>query len=250
MKKIEIDQLDKFLLLLRNNLVDSGLDGMEFDKAVESATRQLLASPPTDPVFRQQDDSGLTGESRGMDSLGRILVEFCFFRTPEKQMIWPDNTEQDKTARKMFTPEYIPRPLMRYFLASVRGSIATLDRFNARSFLTEGDTGTIEQRTAYTSELLEEFKGPFGAGESAIDWEAVYEDARFQKIAMELIDNIRQKLEQLGLEPYLKIINSFQQNDPDSTGLNAMQRPFTIDDARQIDEALRVTTKALSLAVD
>ena len=105
MKKIELGQLDTFLLLLRTHLVDSGLDGAEFDKGVESATRQLLAPPPTDPIFRQQDDSGLIGESRGMDSLGRILVEFCFFRTPETQMIWPDNTEQDKTARKRFTPE-------------------------------------------------------------------------------------------------------------------------------------------------
>lgn len=246
MRKIDSDQLDHFLRLLRDNLVDGGLEGSDFDKAVESATRQLLTPPSKDPVFtRQQDDSGLTSESRGMDSLGRILVEFCFFRTPHGRMIWPDNSEQDKTARRVFTEDCIPRPLMRYFLASIRGSISKLDRFEANSILAENGGDAHMKRKALVAEMLEGFKGPFGGGESAIDWDEVYADHRFQRIALELIEDILKKIQQYGLEQYLDILKGINRRDPDNSGINAMQRAFIIEDAQQIEEALLAAEKSL-----
>jgi len=246
--QIKSEQLNTFIKLLRKNLIASGIDGSEFDSAVKDAVRELNAPLPAEGLFNQHEQDEV--ESRGVDSLGRILVEYSFIRTPETQMIWPDNSEQDITARRVHTNDCIPRPLMRYFLASIRGSIATLDHFEADSILSEDGNGTLEKHLGHTGELLEDFKGPFGSGESAIDWQTVYSDNRFQQVALELIGDIRRKMAQLGLEQYLRILENYRQRDPDSTGINAMQRPFTIDDAKQIDEALWAAEEALALTVD
>lgn len=245
--EIKHDQIARFLHLLRQNLIAAGVDRTRFDQSVEISLRQLLAPPSADPTFsRQPDDSGLMENSRGIDSLGRILVEFCFMRSTDTPMIWPENSEQDTTARKMFTREYIPRPLMRYFLASVRGAIPQLDNFEADSILLEEENDTHSQRVLHINELLEDFKGPFGEGESAIDWPAIYADPRFQNITLELIRDIRHKIEQFGLEHFLHILENYRQHDPDSKGTNAMQRPFTLNDAKQIDEALIAAESALA----
>ena len=246
--QIKSEQLNTFIKLLRKNLIASGIDGSEFDSAVKDAVRELNAPLPAEGLFNQHEQDEV--ESRGVDSLGRILVEYSFIRTPETQMIWPDNSEQDITARRVHTNDCIPRPLMRYFLASIRGSIATLDHFEADSILSEDGNGTLEKYLGHTGELLEDFKGPFGSGESAIDWQTVYSDNRFQQVALELIGDIRRKMAQLGLEQYLRILENYRQRDPDSTGINAMQRPFTIDDAKQIDKALWAAEEALALTVD
>lgn len=236
------DQVAAFMQLLRDKLVDSGMDGNEFDMAVAAAVQAVLTPPSEDDIFTRKKDQLI--ENRGIDSLGRILVEYCFMRSHDDPMIWPDNSEQDQKARKIFTREYMPRPLMRYFLASVRGSNPQLDGFTAESILSDGGTNSKEAVEA----LLEEFKGPFGDGESAIQWEDAYEDLRFKQFALELIHAIRLEFDNLGTERYLGMLEDFRQRDMDRDGINAMDRNLVSDDVRQIKESLDAAENMLSKA--
>ncbi len=246
---LDSDQLELFIHRLRKELLESGLDEKIFDDAAEKAIRGITRPLSDKPVlFRRQVDSShvLEKEGRGMDSLGRILVEYSFIRTPEASMIRPENSYEDRTARKTFTQEFIPRPLMRYFLATVRGPVAELDRFKAKSIIPKDGHPSNAQRRVYVEELVREFMGPFGSGESAIDWETVYADSRFQEIVLDLISDIRQNIQLMGFDVYLSMIENLRRTDPDSTGLNAMQRPFVINDIKQIDMALQSAGEALA----
>lgn len=249
---IKIGQLEHFLQTVRKNLYEFGIDVDAFDEAVLITTNELNASHTKQTIFTVTEgtsDPSSDGECRGIDCLGRILVEYCFFLIPETQLIWPENSEPDLNARKTFTPDAIPRPLMRYFLASVRGSIPLLDNFAATSILSDDNNEKHGKRMAYLTALLDEFKGPFGSGESAIDWDAVYSDRRFQQIALELIGDLRLKTEQLGHENYARLLENFRHQDSDRTGVNAMQRAFTSKDTKQIDKALAAAKEALAQAV-
>jgi hypothetical protein len=241
--------LEEFARLLRKNLEGLGIDGQLFDNALEITVRQLQETSPEEASIALANLLKRE-ENRCMDSLGRILVEYCFIKTPETPLVWPENSVQDSTARKIFTPEVLPRPLMRYFLATVRGSITGLDRFEAASILSKSENNTHEHRKEHVNKLIQEFKGPFGSGESAIRWEAVYSDGRFREITLELIRDIRRTLEKLDLQQYLVILDNYREIDPDSTGLNAMLRPFSIEDAKQIEKALCAAEKTLARVAD
>jgi len=180
-----------------------------------------------------------------MDSIGRILVEFCFFRTAAVKMIWPDHSDQDITARRVFNDRIMPRPLMRYFLVSVRGSIDDLDGFRSPSMLFCDRPEEYAVLKHSVHELLDEFKGPFGSGESAVDWNGVYDDRRLQGMTLELIESLRRKVEEFGLEQYVAQLERYRDLDPEKSGLNAMHRSFGIDDGRQIADALEVAEAAL-----
>lgn len=244
---LDADHNERFLHLLRTNCIKAGLSGPLFDKAVESTLRQLLAPPMDNPVFsRAMDDSGETGHSRGTDILGRILVEFCFIRTPPEPMIWPDNSEQDTLARQRFTPEYIPRPLMRYFLASIRGPVAETDGLTRPSLLTPVGPDIHARHISRVDNLIQDFKGPFGSGESAIDWTAVYEDGRSQCAAREYIKDILHALDNSGIDAFSAELERLRKHDPQTPEHGSMQRPIGMDDARQIQAALKTAQKTLS----
>ncbi len=125
-KRVSDEQLNQFVSLLRELLIDSGVAPDVFDSAVLTANQQMKA----DNIESVITQAVQAEENRGVDTIGRILVEFCFFRTPAVKMIWPVNSNQDMAARREFTSNVIPRPLMRYFLISVRGSIRELDGLN------------------------------------------------------------------------------------------------------------------------
>lgn len=134
---------------------------------------------------------------------------------------------------------------MRYFLVSVRGTIDRLDEFQSPSMLFSDTPDEYDELQRTVSVLLEQFKGPFGTGESAIDWDGVYGDRRFQSMALSLIEALRRKVEAFGLEQYVGYLESYRKLDPQNSGLNAMYRPFGLEDAQQLDEALGVAESAL-----
>jgi len=252
-KKACNDQLRVFTQIVRQKLLDAGIESSLLEKSLKDAIMEL-----------KNDDSYLSEcshiihdiskhtngeENRGIDSIGRVLVEYCFFRTPSEKMIWPDNSKKDMKARAEYTQNVIPRPLMRYFLVSVRGTIAELNNFEASSVLFGEENTAHEERKSYVDELIQEFKVIDKTGQEITNWQSVYADTRFQQVALELIGDIRRKIEQFGLERYLRILENFRQRDPDSAGINAMQRPFIIEDAKQIDEALWAAEEALALVV-
>lgn len=238
-RKLSIIQLKQFSQELRQILLSSGID----KRIVDDALKTAIKSSNNRKEFYDEclnAFSKLTCDShrckRGTDAIGRILVEYCFFRAPDKRMIWPEYSPKDLQARKEFVEDIIPRPLMRYFLVSVRGSISELNKFEASSVLFGKENQIHEERKAVVDKLIRDFTGSHDNISTA--WEAIYEDSTFKRIALDIVSDIRRKIEQFGHERYLRILENFRQRDPDRKGINVMHRSFSIEDARQIGECL------------
>lgn len=245
-QKMSTKQLMVFTQAVRTSLIEAGLE----TKLVEGALKQAIKTVRANNTLEVECSKLFTNsanqqgkENRGIDSIGRILVEHCFFRSQETKMVWPEGSDQDNTSRETFTEGVIPRPLMRYFLISVRGTIPQLNKFEAGSVLFGEENIEHEKRKQYVEEVIAEFKDSQSA---KINWEKVYEDQRFQKLSLDLIGDIRRKVEQFGLERYLKILDNLHQRDPERSSINNMSRPFSLEDVKQIDEALWAAEGALA----
>ncbi|WP_319466522.1 hypothetical protein [uncultured Pseudodesulfovibrio sp.] len=246
--KMTVNQLKLFTKILRQTLLDAGIEKVTTDHALKQAIikfnkKKNLTTSKTPPT--PHTTSFDAKENRGIDPIGRILVEFCFIKSPKKRMIWPDNSVQDDTARKKFTQGIIPRPLMRYFLISVRGSIPEIDQLESSSVLFGKDNESHKKRKILVNDLLKEFRNK-NPHTDKLNWEEIYLDSRFQKIALEIIGDIRRKMNQFGVDRYLKILENFRQRDPAQKSINKMQRHFIVTDAKQIDEALWAAESSLA----
>lgn len=253
-KTVSNNQLKLFTQLIKKNLLNAGIDQSQFDKVLKKTVKEFNK----DETFQTECNRAISRisalekpkENRGIDSISRILVEYCFFKTPETKMIWPEGSRQDDEAREHYIEGVTPRPLMRYFLVSVRGSIPQLNNFEATSVLFGEENAAHEKRKKYVDDLIKEFIVPNQSGRKVVDWNSVYADGRFQKVALDLIGDIRRKIKQFGLDRYLRILENFRQRDPDRTGINAVNRPFVIEDAKQIESALWAAEEALARIVD
>lgn len=242
-------QLKIYTKTLRSSLLEAGVEKDVVDSALKSSVQKLkrMSSFNTDcqrVICSAYDQAHLKGK-RGIDSIGRILVEYCFIRIPEHKMIWPESSEQDKKSRESYTHGIIPRPFMNYFLVSVRGTIPELNKFDASSVLFGEENEAHEERKKYVDSLVKEFE----ANESIplrSKWDHIYTDARFQTAARDLIRDIRKKMEQFGLERYLRVLENLRQRDPDNKGSNRMHRPFNFEDAKQLENALWSAEEALA----
>lgn len=241
-EKVSARRLELFTELIRRYAIEGGCPEADFDNALDAAMYEFKLKDAEEDILGSALKSY---ENRGMDTLGRIVIEYCFIRTPNEPMLRPEFSDEDSLARWHFSHGTLPRPLMRYFLVSVRGSIENLDQFSTESYLFETDPDRLEAARRIVNELIEAFKGPFGSGESSVDWQAVYEDQRFQQLALDVISDLIQKIEQDGLERYLDYLNRYRQLDAASDEGNLMQRPFTIRDAQQITEALQAAERVL-----
>lgn len=235
-------KLQEFTRLLRKNLIESGVDEALFDNAADATTLELQIQESQSSII---DRTLRSYENRGIDTVGRIVVEYCFIRSAQGKMIWPEYSDEDTMARWQFSETVLPRPLMRYFLVSVRGTVDDIDDFTSDSFLFADNPDGIDDIRKTFGDLIESFKGPFGSGESSVDWQAVYEDKRFKKLAHDLVKNMRERMNQNGLEEYLHCLEEYRKQDPKKEEINLMQRPFTLEDAHQIDEALQSAEKTL-----
>ena len=234
------ERLDLFISHLEGHLISEGVDQSVVSRAVGKAMAETLEQAPALAAQAVRRE-----ENRRIDSIGRLLVEYCFLRGPSSQMLWPEQSERDIQARREFLADVVPRPLMRYFLVSVRGAIDELDRFESPSLLLNDDGNEYDLFRTQLNERLEDFKGPFGSGESQVNWESAYEDRAFQTLALKLIETMRHKLHDYGLESYLSHLQHYRTLDPESRGLNAMHRAFSLDDARQLEHALEFAESVL-----
>lgn len=240
MKKAGEDHLKEFIQTVRTCLAEAGRDRRELDDIFKKSIQLVRLKGTHDAACSHilQALPHTNGrENRGLDPTGRILVEYCFIRAPEQHMLFPNGSQQDSKARKEYVEGVIPRPLMRYFLVSVRGSIPSLDEFKAHSILFGAENEQHEQRIQRAKDITEEFRIP-DSPTNEINWDAVYSAPQFQKIVLKLIGDVRRKLGELGQERYLRILENFKQRDPNTTGQNTMYRAFCLADVQSIDEAL------------
>ncbi len=248
-KKLSNEQLKQFTKEIRDSLLSAGIDQKLVDTSLKKAIKTVQESSSLESdcevLLEKLKTNASHKDNRGIDSIGRVLVEYCFSRTPETKMIWPENSDQDIKAREVFVEGVIPRPLMRYFLVSVRGTIPQLNKYKASSVLFGKENEAHEQRKEFVDALVAEFRTN-SCSDHSQTWTAIYDDERFQRIALELIGEIRRKIEQFGLERYVRILENLHQRDPEKTSVNAMERPFNLADAKQIEEALWAAERNLA----
>lgn len=237
------EKIKIYTQLLRKTLIESGVDAEVFDNAIQVATLELEVQESQRDLAQE---SLKTYENRGIDTVGRLVVEYCFIRSPQGKMIWPEYSDEDTMARWQFSDSVIPRPLMRYFLISVRGTIEGIDDFSSNSFLFGNNSQEISAIQQTIGKLIEEFKGPFGSGESSVDWQMVYEDTRFKELTLNVVSTLRNKMNKSGLADYLATLNEYHEIDPKNEEVNLMQRPFTLKDAQQIEAALEAAESKLN----
>ena len=241
-KRIGQEHLQVFTGLLRRNLALRGVDKTLFDDVAQTTLLEFQIHDTQEAIVLR----AIKGEeNRGVDSLGRVVVEFCFVRTADTSMIWPEYSDQDTLARWQFTGEALPRPLMRYFLMTLRGALEPLDGFTADSALFADEPARLDVLRQEVLDMLDAYRGPFGSGESAIDWQAVYEDHRFQQLALVLVKDLRRLIKVNGLDGYLDILEGYRSIDPNHDGANIMQRPIAVEDAMQISQALKAAESRL-----
>lgn len=248
-KKLNNRQLHQYSEILQRRLIDAGIAPEVVLEVIKGAVQELRLNDTFALECAQAFEgvakaTAVPDEQRVIDRVGRILVEYCFFRIPETKLIWPEGATEDKQSREKFTPGVLPRPLMRYFLISVRGAIPELDQFDANSILFGVDNAEHEELKKHVDALIDKIETNTRTNKATL-WEAVYSDVRFQRIALKLIKETRVKLESLGLEHYLRIIHNLRQRDPEKTRVNTMKRPFILEDVQMIDDALREAERAL-----
>lgn len=228
-------KLALYTRLLRKNFLDIGVDESTFD-TIAQATNLELAIQESEEKLLERALSNL--DSRGIDMLGRLIVEYCFVRTDVGRMIWPVYSNQDTSARWHHISEVLPRPLMRYFLVSLRGPLSAIDGYSATPFFFENTPEFLEEAHEVINQGIEKYRGPFGSGESAIDWPSLYEDPQFLRLGLDIISAMRKQLAEAGPEAYMERLEDYRVRDPESEAKNLMQRPFSQEDFDQIAEAL------------
>lgn len=235
-------KLALYTQLLRKNLAEAGFDADTFDSIAQATILELGIRESEENLISRANNEI---ENRGIDMLGRLIVEHCFVRTSSGTMIWPVYSSEDTSARWHHVAGVLPRPLMRYFLVSLRGTIPPIDQFSTQSFFFERRPDFLEQVRREIDKGIDEHKGPFGAGESSIDWYAFYDDPKFRRLTLEIVSTIRSELESSGPDTYLEVLEGYRAQDPESDSKNLMQRPFTREDYSQIDNALITAEKQL-----
>ncbi len=191
----------------------------------------------------------LRPSNRCKDVLGRLVVEYALYRAVKKPLLKPDGSEQDGAARKAFMRNALPRPLVSYFLVSVRGSVDGIDEFDARPVLFGLENETMAQRQELAQAIAADHTTQYNYGQRAVDWERIYEDERSKRLGFDLINDILDGMEGLGDKRMLKIIQNIQNNDKPVSPDNAMEREFVVDDIRLLKAALARSRELLAKAL-
>lgn len=249
-RRLVLHQVLRFAKQLRATLLDMGVDTTLLNEAMRKSVREFKNDE------RLQHDCALivhdllhleNNEYKVIDYLGRLLVEYCFIQTASGCLVYPRNSKEDIQARKEFTHGVIPRPLMRYFLVSVRGTIKGLDNFTAESLFFGCDNKMHQESLGVIMEVLKDYEVAKPTGGSRFDWHSAYEDQRLKSIALKLILHIRKRIQELQTARYLRIITNIQQTDPDAKGGdNMMDRAFRSEDIREVRFALDAAVHWLS----
>lgn len=248
-EKVCNNHLMHFAKSLRKRLHASGVDNELVDECIKVTVQEMRNDSSYNSeclnTLEWVNREIIHKENRGLDLIGRIIVEYCFIRFPERKMVWPDNSPQDQSSRKAFTNGVIPRPLLRYFLVTIRGSIPELNSFEMDSVLfgKENEVYVIQKRNVES--IIDEFLAD-SVNSASIQWDKIYDDLRFQKITLDLVGDIRRKIEQFGLERYLRMLENIRQRDPEKTLRNKMERAFNLEDIKMLDEALWTAEELLS----
>ena len=190
-------------------------------------------------------DAYLRPNLRQRDILGRLLVEYGIVQAYKKQVLFGDHSKQDAAAREQFVKGVVVRPLMRYFLITIRGTLDQIDEFEAKPVLFGLENQAMADRKQDITAIVKEFTVHYKYNKTSTDWHKVYEDVRCKQIAFETLHDILESINSMGPDRYLKIINNIQSNNKHPQERTLMKRLFELNDIKQLVGALSRGYKTL-----
>ncbi|NJB67310.1 hypothetical protein GGQ74_000950 [Desulfobaculum xiamenense] len=232
-----------FVRHVAQRLAHAGLSAPDIEQALHAALEDYLKDSDFERECRitatRHTNERLAQENRGRDGMGRLIVEYAFIRAEGGPLVHPEDSEQDSLAREALVTGVLPRPVMRYFLISVRGTVRGIDGFESDSLLFGKDCASYRLGCATLETILVEFRSTGRDGRSSVDWSTIYDDRRVRRLGHEFIREIADTLTTLGEEHYQRILENIRQRDPERTATNHMTRTIARADVELIMSALR-----------
>lgn len=242
--------LFSFANVLRKQLVAQGMDSARVLESIQLAMKEFgpesfAINQECMHLVQETLENFLNAQDKGGDILGRILVHFIFEAPGGKRLVHAEGSEEDALARREFTPGVIPRPLMRYFLICIRGTVNGVDPFQSLPVLFGSDFKFIEECTATALELANDYRMVEDSEDSPIYFPGFFLDRRVQVFAVELLGKVWQRLEDLPEDWLLRILHNLHSKRRKTVSSIDMERHFTLEDVRQLREAVQQGLAAL-----
>lgn len=223
-----------FARMIKNKLIENGIGKQVAAESVKQGFEGYLNLS----TFKQECLNGvnevlniyLQPNNRGRDVLGRLMTEYCFVRRPSGQVLFPDESEKDDESRVEYMPGVLPRPLLKYFLVSVRGSIEGVDGFRFMPMLFGFDDPLMEERHQTAFKLLESFRTMHDGGKRVTDWNGMYQHQVSKQLTRHLAAEVLKKVHDLGRQRLLNILNNIQYKDESVSEEPALKRVVVAGD--------------------
>lgn len=238
-------QIFAFAKELREKMLDAGLPGDVTARVLKETFGDLRDMPE----FRRQVNETQTAileafvipKNQGQDAMGRILTTWLFKYKKSPARLYPAGSEKDAKAREEFVPGVLPRPLLAYFLASIRGSLDGPDCFDSRPMLYSEDSPDLEKWRTSIKELLEKHVVIQGKDTRVMDWGAAYKNKKIRRLAAEIAMDGLKQIKPLGADRFARILDNIRRKaeGPLCAHLGQeMERTIVSEDVQQIQKAL------------
>ena len=246
-------QILTFSKQLKAKMLETGITRQHTEDIIKEAFRGYKAMATfhehCDETLYRILEAYLRPSNRGKDILGRLVVEYALYRAVKKPLLNPEGSDKDDQARQKFMRSALPRPLINYFLVSVRGDVDGIDDFEARPVLFGAENPVMAERRELARAVVADHTTHYSYGQRAVDWNAIYADERGKRLAYDLTTDIVRGMDDLGDKRMLKIIQNIQNNDKPVSAKNVMEREFATDDVRLLKAALSRSRELLAKAL-
>lgn len=239
-----------FVNVLRKQLLNQGLGEERIQAGLKLAMEEFApdcfaTNRECTHLVLETLENYICAQEESGDILGRILFHFVFESSSSGCLVHDDGSEEDERARREFTPGIIPRPLMRYFLICVRGSVDGVDSFNSLPVLFGSNYEFIEQSTKAALDLAQDYRMTEDNEASPIYYPGFFLDRRVRIYACEFLLEVAKRMEELPEERLLMIFDNLQSKQRRSVNAVEMSRRFTLDDVRQLRKAVALGVASL-----
>ncbi|THB65864.1 MAG: hypothetical protein D6E12_11655 [Desulfovibrio sp.] len=243
------NQLLIFAKIVKTSLIEDGMPAVEAAENVKKGFDGYKDLSTFENEFKQNVDKVLVAylqpNYRGRDPLGRLLVEYAFVRCSSKGIIYPQDSEQDMAACEQFIRGVLPRPIMQYFLISIRGTVDGVDNFKFLPMLFGFDDPAMDERRKVIAEVIEENKKSPVPGKTLTHWKGVYDDERSKRLMLPFMRQVMERMASLGGQRFTNILENIQRKDEAMNDEPRLKRQITGDDLDQIASALARGIKRL-----
>ncbi len=246
--------LFSFANRLRKNLDAKGLDRDLSLEAIRQTIEEFgqechAINEECMHLVEEALENFLNSQEQGGDILGRILFYFLFESAPGGRLVYEDSHADNERACMEFVQGVIPRPLMRLFLVSVRGSVEGIDPFQALPVLFGAGGEYIQEKTEEALELAKDYRMGEESEDSPIYYAGFFLDMRVRVFALELLEKVWERMEQMPGDRLLQVYENLQSKRRKATGVTDMERMLTVEDMEQLCGAVRNGLDALRKAL-